>query len=338
MAQIRQTGTSSWLCRVRLRGHPEVTRTFPTEREARAFARTTEKALRQGQAISGLPERGERVEDAIRAFRELREEGGRGVDPESNEEYMLRHLEEGLGRVPVAGLHPARLSSWAAGRATDGAGPYTVGMELSKLRTVLKYAAVRLRASWGDPVGAALPTLTYAGLVGPGKHRDRRPSAAELEAVLDRLDPLTQDVVWFAIGTAMRRGEITRILWRDVDEARRLVLVRNRKHPRKTKGNNVWVPLTAHTGVDAWAVLQRQARVGDRIFELEDEQVSDRFLAACDGAGVKDLHFHDLRHEATSRLFEAGLPIERVALVTGHADWRNLRRYTNLKPELLTMG
>lgn len=48
---------------------------------------------------------------------------------------------------------------------------------------------------------------------------------------------------------------------------------------------------------------------------------------------IEDLRFHDLRHEGTSRLFEAGLSIERVALVTGHKDWRMLRRYTNLKPE-----
>jgi integrase len=50
---------------------------------------------------------------------------------------------------------------------------------------------------------------------------------------------------------------------------------------------------------------------------------------------IDDLHFHDLRHEATSRLFEAGLTIEKVALVTGHKDWKMLRRYTNLRPESL---
>lgn len=49
--------------------------------------------------------------------------------------------------------------------------------------------------------------------------------------------------------------------------------------------------------------------------------------------GIYDLKFHDLRHEATSRLFEAGLTIERVALVTGHKDWEMLRRYTLLKPK-----
>ena len=52
-------------------------------------------------------------------------------------------------------------------------------------------------------------------------------------------------------------------------------------------------------------------------------------------AGMSDLHFHDLRHEGTSRLFEAGFSIEQVALVTGHKDWKMLRRYTHLKPETL---
>jgi len=47
------------------------------------------------------------------------------------------------------------------------------------------------------------------------------------------------------------------------------------------------------------------------------------------------LCFHDLRHEGTSRLFEAGFSIQQVATVTGHKDWRMLRRYTNLKPENL---
>ena len=54
---------------------------------------------------------------------------------------------------------------------------------------------------------------------------------------------------------------------------------------------------------------------------------------SCKALDIDDLRFHDLRHEGTSRLFEAGFPIEKVAMVTGHKDWRMLRRYTNLKPE-----
>ena len=70
-----------------------------------------------------------------------------------------------------------------------------------------------------------------------------------------------------------------------------------------------------------------------RVFPHNGRSVGTAFRRGCKELKIKDLHFHDLRHEATSRLFEANLSIERVALVTGHKDWRMLRRYTNLKPE-----
>jgi integrase len=50
-------------------------------------------------------------------------------------------------------------------------------------------------------------------------------------------------------------------------------------------------------------------------------------------AGIEGLRFHDLRHEATTRLFEKGLNIMEVASITGHRDLRMLRRYTHLKAE-----
>jgi len=58
-------------------------------------------------------------------------------------------------------------------------------------------------------------------------------------------------------------------------------------------------------------------------------------VSQCRELKIEDLHFHDLRHEGTSRLFEAGFSIEQVSLVTGHKDWKMLRRYTHLKPEAL---
>jgi integrase len=54
-------------------------------------------------------------------------------------------------------------------------------------------------------------------------------------------------------------------------------------------------------------------------------------------AGIQDLRFHDLRHEAVSRLFEAGLSVPEVALISGHKDYRMLARYTHLKADNLVM-
>ena len=57
------------------------------------------------------------------------------------------------------------------------------------------------------------------------------------------------------------------------------------------------------------------------------------FQRARNSAGITDLRFHDLRHTATTRLFERGLGIMEVALVTGHQDLRMLKRYTHLRAE-----
>lgn len=54
-------------------------------------------------------------------------------------------------------------------------------------------------------------------------------------------------------------------------------------------------------------------------------------------AGLVDLRFHDLRHEATSRFFEMELNVPEVALITGHRDSRMPFRYTHLKPENMAM-
>ncbi|WP_246676346.1 tyrosine-type recombinase/integrase [Mesorhizobium sp. B1-1-5] len=73
----------------------------------------------------------------------------------------------------------------------------------------------------------------------------------------------------------------------------------------------------------------------DRIFPFNHRSVGTAFRRGCADLGIQDLHFHDLRHEGTIRLFEAGFTIQQVSLVTGHKDWKMLRRYTHLKPEML---
>lgn len=334
MASIVKTGPKSWRCLVRRKGHKALCRTFRTEREARDWGEQAEAQIDGG----GLPATSaDTVAAAVQLFRELRESLGRPVARQSSEHYMLQHLAdvEGIGAVPILKLTPQRLAQWCRERHEDGAGPCTVGMEISKLGTVLRFASISRKVVLPDVVAAAMPLLTYGNLVGASQSRDRRPTPDEMGRLLAALDPTMADLVRFACATAMRRGEITRILWSDVDESRHLVLIRDRKHPRKKVGNHQLVPLLDRTGFDAWAILQRQPRVDARVFPIGPETVSDRFLDACRICGIVDLHFHDLRHHATSLLFESGMTIEQVPLVTGHARWADLKRYTNLRPESL---
>lgn len=146
-------------------------------------------------------------------------------------------------------------------------------------------------------------------------------------------------VVKFAIATAMRQEEICRVTWDDLNTRAKMLVIRDRKDPREKKGNDQRIPLLASTGYDAMALIEEQREQRDnqeqRIFPYNHRSAGTAFRRACQDLKIEDLHFHDLRHEGTSRLFEAGFAIEQVSLVTGHKDWKMLRRYTHLRPEAL---
>jgi integrase len=195
-----------------------------------------------------------------------------------------------------------------------------------------------------EAVRLARVALSRLSLVGASKERDRRPTENELRKLFRYFDggagsslPMTR-IVKFAIATGMRIDEIFRIGWETLDEKSATILVPDRKDPRKKDGNDQRVPLLDVTGYDALALLreQRELRLNDpECFPYKAKTAGTAFQRACKELGIVDLHFHDLRHEATSRLFEAGLTIEQVPLVTGHKDWKMLKRYTQLRPENL---
>lgn len=86
-----------------------------------------------------------------------------------------------------------------------------------------------------------------------------------------------------------------------------MLLIRDRKDPRNKTCNDQRIPLFATTGFDAWTLVTEQARhlshTNGRIFSYNSKPAGTAFLRGCAEVSVKDLHFHDLRHEGTSRLF-----------------------------------
>ena len=186
--------------------------------------------------------------------------------------------------------------------------------------------------------------LHRLGLVGKGRERDRRPTRQELDRIIEYADanprqtiPLGR-IIKFAVATAMRLDEICQLRLEDTDVDGRIAIVRDRKDPRQKTGNHQEVPLLDVNGYDPVQLIREELRPGQnggRIFRYNSRSTGTAFRRTCKALGIKDLHFHDLRHEATSRLFEAGYDLAEVALVTGHKDWKMLRRYLNLKPRQL---
>lgn len=327
MASILQVG-KKWRALIRRKGLSKpICKTFKFKAEAEAWAREVENQVDKGSTPSASRLD---VADLVTTYRGLREHS-RPILDTSNEHYQLRRIEAELGHLTLDELSIDALVAWARARKDDGAGPYTVNMDISKLGTVIRYACAMKRMLAPDVVGSARPLLAHLGLIGGGGRRERRPTQEELDALEMVLPEHWWAVVRFAVRTAMRRGEIFNLRWDDLDEEKRLVCIRDRKHPRKKEGNDQWIPLLTY----AWDIVQAQPRISDRIFPYHVQTCSKVFKACCDSLSIPDLHFHDLRHEGASRLFEEGYSTQEVAVITGHMDWRHLKRYTNLRPESL---
>lgn len=228
----------------------------------------------------------------------------------------------------------------------EGAGPMTLSIDIGAIKLVITHAiAVHGLTISAEPVNMARLALKRLGLVGKGLERDRRPTEEELERLIAHFESNPRQiipmgcVIRFAIATAMRQEEIFRVVWSDYIPRTKMLTIRDRKDPREKIGNDQRIPLLKVSGYDPIALIEEQGPPPSnrdlRIFPFNHRSAGTAFTRACKELEIVDLHFHDLRHEGTSRLFEAGFQIPQVALVTGHKDWKMLRRYTHLRPEAL---
>jgi integrase len=334
--------SGNWRVQVR-RKRQYVANSFRRRNDAEEWALEAERSI-----DLGIPVKRGRLNNPPRAFRDLIDlhvedllEVGKPI--RRSKAAVMNALKESLGRVRLHDLTRDNLIEFGKKRAKRGAGPATLAIDFSFIRTILTHAAAvhGIEASAED-VRLARVALTRLGLIGKGDERDRRPTQDEIDELIEYFESSSRQIIpmgriiRYAIATAMRQEEICTPEWSDVDMKKRLILVRDRKDPRRKVGNHQKIPLLNLSGYDAWELLLEQriiTRGQGRVFPHNAKSIGTAFRRGCQELKIEDLHFHDLRHEATSRLFEAGLSIERVALVTGHKDWRMLRRYTNLKPE-----
>ena len=139
------------------------------------------------------------------------------------------------------------------------------------------------------------------------------------------------------LATAMRRGEILNIKHEDRQD--RVILVRNRKHPRDHERVDQVPLLQKHTRWprdDSLEIIKRQPTKTGRVFPYLGDTVGFWFEEAVIGAKLKgNVVFHLLRHEALSRYAERGMNILRLQLIGGHRDIRHLQRYVKLDAKAL---
>ena len=215
--------------------------------------------------------------------------------------------------------------------------PQTRGNYMSHLAAIFTVA----KPAWGYPldpqaINDARIVLQKMGITSRSRARSRRPTLDELNQLMEHYQvmerkrsdaiPMTR-IILFAIFSTRRQEEITRVLGKDLDRDHLELLVRDMKNPGEKVGNDVRTTLTP----EALKLIDSRPKTVDRIWPYNPDSISRSFTRACDFLGIEDLHFHDLRHDGVSRLFELGWTIPQVAAVSGHRSWQSLKRYTHMK-------
>ncbi|XTI71823.1 site-specific integrase [Acidithiobacillus sp. AC3] len=333
-----------WQARIVKQGFPKQTRVFRTKSEAQAWAKVVEAEMVRGVWQDRSEAERTTIADLLDRYVSEVLADRKHCAPELSRIETLRGR---FGPLSVALLTSSAIASFRdqrlkeTGRGGKLVSGQTVKHELGLLHRVLKKA----EREWGIALPMGLPT---AKVQTPkvGKGRDRRLQGNEesrlLAACADARNPWLLPVVRFAIETAMRAGEMLEtkgtagedgerliktdgLLWKHVDLTRRTAHL-----PETKNGDARTVPLST-AAVDVLKALPRS--MNGKVFGTTYEAIHLAFVRACRRAGIEDLRFHDLRHEATSRLFEKGLNPMEVSTITGHKTLQMLKRYTHLRAE-----
>lgn len=323
----------NWRAIVRRKGLPRLTATFPTKGMAQTWADRTEREIAERRATGASNADTMTLRDLIDWY--VKHAGTIDELGRSKRADLKRLKTHEIADRIASGLRTQDYVRHAEARRRDGTGPATVLNDLVWLRQVIKAA----RASLGlnaslDALEDATAHLRSTRVVAKAKTRKRRLKEGEEAKLLGyfagKVSTIPMDeIVAFALVTTRRQEEITRLRWGDLERDKGIAWLDDVKHPRRKEGNRRAFRMLP----EALAIIERQPKTADEIFPYNPKTIGALFTRAVRMLGLQDLHFHDLRHEGTSRLFERGYAIHEVAQFTLHESWATLKRYANLRPE-----
>ena len=183
-------------------------------------------------------------------------------------------------------------------------------------------------------VDQAIAELSRLRIISGSQLRDRRLLPGEYDALMEAAGKhWIGTAIDIAVESAMRQGEIHRLKWSDIDEDAGVIHLWRKD--KKAEGGRSKSKIPLLKGVrEALLRARNTTQQGDNLFHVRrSASISDKFARLTDKIGIKDLRFHDLRHEAISRMFERGMGVAEVRVVSGHRTLEQLSRYVNLRAE-----
>lgn len=320
MATFEQRPNGTWRTKIRRKGYPALSASFDTKAEAQRWAAEIEGDMSRKRFVDTREAESTTVAEAFARYEREVSSKKKGVLQEASR--IKTWSASKYGAKSLAELRSSDLAEYRDARLAEGLSVSTIRLALA-LISHLYTVAIK---DWGIQ-GLNNPAMKLRMPRG-SVERERRPTSIELAKVMRCAAEIHDEmpiIIELAIETAMRRSEITTLRRNNV-KGKHLILEDTKNGSRRM------VPLSSR----ARALLdQLPPRINGSVFVLAPHSISKYFARACDVAGVKDLRFHDLRHEGTSRFFEMGLSMMEVASITGHKTLSMLKRYTHLSPDAL---
>jgi len=332
------TNGLSYRVKIRQNGNKTISKTFSKKSSASAWMAKTEADIerdlyREDEELFG---------DILRRYIV---EIGKIKPFGRSKSYSLNFLREQLGHLKLRELNSDVLYQWALDRSQSCASS-TVMMDMSYIGVVLSTAEEMwdCKPKFSD-YKKAMSTLKKLSVITPSDERDRRISDEEFDEILAYSNtslPL-EDWTYFSLATSMRVSEVAGLLWSDLSPDGKSIIIRQRKHPKKKRDDKVPLLPAAQEIIKRQPVdlSSRKILIGkdkdkrwvsasELIFPQNPKSITSAFRRARQRSTVEDLRYHDIRHEAISRLFELGFDSMVVSVFSGHRDINMLRRYTHM--------
>jgi len=298
---------------VRRDGVTPVSKTFTSKKDAVVWVRGIEARIDAGETNVSAPKATILAHLLCRYSKEVTPTK-KGCDPEQRR--LSRLLRDPIAATPLSKLSSSKLAEFRDRRVNDGV--RAAQYDLILIKHCIKIA----RLEWGVP----MPSNPVDAVRIPNgiKRRERRLRDGEYDALKNAAKSCKNTLIWpmvdFAIETGMRRSEILSLRWENLSDQQRIASL-----PDTKNGSKRDVPLTQK----AAQVIAGLPAHTVNIFPTSDYAVRHAWDRLVRRAGIEDLRFHDLRHEAISRFFEMGLSVPEVALISGHKDYRMLASYNH---------
>jgi integrase len=295
---------------VRIVGHPPLARSFVHKRDALRWSNEVELKIRRSDA-GILKIKYPSFKDI--SLRYLNEVSIHKRQTTNNLERAVLNplMKEAWSEYPINKISPLII-----GRYRDLQRKIVKNSTINRKLDVISTIYTTCKKEWGYPVDNPILSIRRPK---NNESRDRRLSDRELNLLLrgNRTTEKLRTIIEIALETGMRQSEILRI------------------HPNHIRGQTLFIPI-AKTKPRLIPLTKRAVEILKNAplpFNMDRYALGIRFRRLTKHYGIKDLHFHDLRHQSlTDFMKDKGLDVPETMLIAGHEDPRMLLRiYNNLK-------